>query len=302
MSAQTSTFTVNAGGGFDTFQIPSTAADVTTILNGGGGNDGFVVGDSVLGLAPVAGRLHLNGQADRGWSCITDAPGTDARTYTWDGSTGSLAWSAVTVEAATLAYVNLNGGLGDDVVAMLPGNVIDFYLEGGGANALDYSGYNADVYVNLRTGAASGTTGGITSIQYVLGGPGNDILVGAGNNVLAGGPGRDLLIGGATPSVLFGDFYEDFGEDIVIAGTTAYDENADALLAIRDYWAGADDYDTRVANLTTGTGVPLLDASTITYNGGPNLLLGGGGRDLVFARPDVDIFIDPEDGEMVVLI
>lgn len=47
--------------------------------------------------------------------------------------------------------------------------------------------------------------------------------------------------------MLFGDFFEDQGDDILIVGSAAYDEDFDALLAIRDYWAGTDDYATRVA-------------------------------------------------------
>lgn len=294
--------TVNAGTGADTFNVPSTPISsapggMVTTLNGGDGVDLFNIG--VGQLAGIMARVHLDGQAGGGTAVVSDAANATAREdYRWNGS--ALLWSGTTLEAANLSSLLLLAGLGDDVVAILPGAGVPFSYNGsGGANALDYSGYNTDVYVNFNTGVATGTVA-ITNMQYVLGGPGNDLLVGAGNNVLAGGPGRDVLIGGAAPSVLFGDFFEDLGDDIVIAGSTIYDTNDAALLAIRDYWAGGDDYDTRVANLTTGTGVPLLDASTITYNGGPNLLLGGGGRDLFFINPGIDVLIDPEDGEVVI--
>jgi hypothetical protein len=53
--------------------------------------------------------------------------------------------------------------------------------------------------------------------------------------------------------------------------------------AIAAYWAGADDYGTRVANLRSGTGVPLLDATTVTGNGGGNTLTGTGALALLYS-------------------
>ena len=55
-----------------------------------------------------------------------------------------------------------------------------------------------------------------------------------------------------------------------------------SLKAIMDYWSGtADDYGTRVANLLSGNGVPLLDPTMVTNNGGGNTLManhGGAGE------------------------
>ena len=55
-----------------------------------------------------------------------------------------------------------------------------------------------------------------------------------------------------------------------------------SLRAILEYWAGSDDYTTRVANLTAGNGVPRLDASTVTSNAGGDTLTGGPGLDLFY--------------------
>lgn len=94
-------------------------------------------------------------------------------------------------------------------------------------------------------------------------------------------------------------------DDILVAGTTAYGQepgNA-SLVALMTYWSTTmDDYNTRVANLTTGNGVPLLDATTVTGNGGGNTLMGNGGFNLWYANPardrdpdyhpDAEFFID----------
>ena len=59
-----------------------------------------------------------------------------------------------------------------------------------------------------------------------------------------------------------------------------------------NYWSStADDYATRVANLLSGNGVPLLDASMVHDNGGGNTLMGNHGgageMKLLWVGPDV---------------
>src|SRR5262249_14849302 len=203
---------------------------------------------------------------------------------------------------------NLTGGSGDDRFVFGNGVSVSGRLDGGsGTNTLDYSAYRRNVLVNLQTGLGTGG-GGLASIKNVLGGSGGpagsyNLLVGNGGNVLTGGNGRrNLLIAGGLHSTLIGGD----GDDILIAGTTAYDTEAGmvSLRALMDYWAGtADDYDTRVGNLTSGTGVPLLNATTVFGNGGSNTLTGGPGRDLFFANLDLgDILADLEDCEVVLSI
>jgi Ca2+-binding RTX toxin-like protein len=88
----------------------------------------------------------------------------------------------------------------------------------------------------------------------LTGGSGNDVLLGgAGNDTLTGGAGRDLLIGGDGQDQLTGS--DDAQDDILIAGTTAFDANA-APKAIMAEWTSGHDYNTRVNNLTNGSGSP----------------------------------------------
>jgi hypothetical protein len=138
------------------------------------------------------------------------------------------------------------------------------------------------VLVDLQTGSATGVGTGIANIQNVTGGSGGgagvyNILVGNGSNVLTGGDGRrNLLIAGASASTLIGGN----DDDILIGGTTAYDTEAGlaSLQAIMAYWSSTtDDYATRVANLLSGNGVPLLNATMVTNNGGGNTLMGNHG-------------------------
>jgi hypothetical protein len=103
------------------------------------------------------------------------------------------------------------------------------------------------------------------------------VLIGNGSNVLTGGDGRlNLLIAGGSASTLLGGN----DDDILIGGTTAYDTEAGlvSLQAIMNYWSSTtDDYATRVANLLSSNGVPLLEATMVTNNGGGNTMMGNHG-------------------------
>ena len=75
------------------------------------------------------------------------------------------------------------------------------------------------------------------------------------------------------------------------------------------YWsATADDYATRVGNLLSGNGVPLLDATKVFNNGGGNTLLGnnGGAGELnLFHGSDPsteNTDYNPAAGELFVLV
>jgi hypothetical protein len=205
-------------------------------------------------------------------------------------------------------FQNLSGGPGTTLFDFDDGATVSGNIDGGtGLSTLSYASYQTSVIVNLQTSTATGVGGAVSNIQSVIGGDGGgdfglyNLLVGNGGNVLIGGNGRrNLLIAGGTASTLQGGG----GEDLLIGGTTAYDTESDnaSLIAIMSEWARTDeDYATRVGNLTSGSGVPLLDATTVTGNGGGNTLLGGRGLDLFYGdrvndatdwNPDTETFID----------
>jgi hypothetical protein len=238
--------------------------------------------------------------------------GAGANTLVGTGSANT--WNITVNDAGTLSsaaavasfsgFQNLTGGAADNAFVFRDGQGVSGAITGGnGTNALDYSAYTTNVLVNLQTSTATGIGGGIANIQNVIGGNGGpvgtyNILVGNGGNVLTGGNGRsNLLIAGGSASQLFGGS----GGDILIGGTTAYDTEADmaSLQAIMAYWTSADDFGTRVNNLTTGNGVPLLDATTAQSNGGGNTLQSGGGLDLIFGSIALDIH-NRQDGEVFI--
>jgi hypothetical protein len=171
-----------------------------------------------------------------------------------------------------------SGGNTFNVQGLLAGTTMS--LNGGsGTNTLDYTGYTGNVITDLQTGVATGFSS-IANIQNVTGASGGgaqglyNLLIGNGGNVLTGGTGRrNILVAGGSGSTLIGGSQD----DLLIGGTTSYDNdpNDPGLLnwqQIAAYWAGTDDFATRMANLASGTGVPLLDATTVTGNGGGNTM------------------------------
>src|SRR5262249_20629850 len=109
-----------------------------------------------------------------------------------------------------------------------------------------------------------------------FGGDGNDTINVSGSNVgnvLLGGGGSDLLIGGLGPDVLIGGtgpstLRAGSGGDILIGGTTSFDNNAAALAAVLAEWSRTDaDYTTRIAHLmgTMSGGLNHNSDSSVFY-------------------------------------
>jgi hypothetical protein len=218
------------------------------------------------------------------------------------------------------------GGAGNDtIVAGSGSNSID---GGGGVNTLVESG-NVDfkltggttkVSGSLTKGSATDTlvlnhiqavqlslTGpdshtidgtGFTGLETLMGGTGNDtLLAGSGNDVLVGGSGNDLLVAGNGKDMLIAgsgtaSMKAGSGGDLLIGGSTIYDNNMAALNAIMAEWTSTlDSYAVRIKRLMgtmTGgrNGKTLLTAGatgTVTNNQHANTLTGGAGMDWYFA-------------------
>src|SRR5690606_19760461 len=127
----------------------------------------------------------------------------------------------------------ITGNDGDNVLSGLGGDDI---LDGGaGTDTASYAGDTAGVMADLSSGFAVGAAAGtdtLVSIENVVGGAGDDVIVGtAGANVLSGGAGDDTLTGGAGDDVLIGGEGVD---TVTIAG--AYDAGSLAYDAGNGVW------------------------------------------------------------------
>jgi hypothetical protein len=284
-SVSVKSLTVTGGPGTNSYTITGTpvATFGGVLLNTGGGNDTVGV-QSASAAVTIVGTGGLNTLIGMSAANSWEVSGTNA---------GKLTGSAYAVPVSFAGIQNLTaGGGGPDYFLFDDGGRLDGNLAGSGNDTVDYTPYASSVVVDLQTGSATGVGGSLSGMLTVIGGSGApgtggvyNLLIGSGFKTLTGGTGRRniLVAGGGTngpPSTLnAGD-----GEDLLIGGTTTYDTEAGLVswLQIAAYWAGTDDYFTRVANLTSGNGVPLLDATTVTGNGGSNVMNGNGALALIY--------------------
>jgi hypothetical protein len=144
-------------------------------------------------------------------------------------------------------------------------------------------------------------SGSLAHSAWLYGGGGNDRLKGgAGHDVLSGGAGDDLLVGGAGRDLLVGGTGADrivgnADDDILIAGTTAFDDDVAALCAIMAEWTSERSYAERTANLrgtTSGglNGAYVLETegagATVFDDDAADVLTGSAGQDWFFANLD----------------
>ena len=142
----------------------------------------------------------------------------------------------------------LKGGRGDDILRSRGGNDT---IHGDAGNDLIYGGDGDDV---LRGGSGNDQIYGNGGDDSLFGNDGDDALFGqAGNDILVGGAGndelwgdspllpgaRDLLIGGKGSDTLRGGPKE----DILVNGSTTYDNSLSGLSSILRKWSdGIDRY------------------------------------------------------------
>jgi Ca2+-binding RTX toxin-like protein len=237
---------LNAGAAGDTVDVRSNSPSVT--VNGRGGVDTLLAPD---------------------------------RHNTWS-ITGANAGN-VTGNLSFLSVENLMGNRSTDWFAFSDGAGLSGIIDGrGGSDTLDYMLRTATVTVRLSTGTATGT-GGVRSIENVLGGGGNDLLIGDSSaNILRGRGGRDVVIGGWGADMLYGDD----GQDLLISGATDHDTNDLALFAVLSEWSRGDQtYAQRIENLTDGGGLNgdyRLDWTTVHEDSVADTLRGGSALDWFF--------------------
>jgi Ca2+-binding RTX toxin-like protein len=188
------------------------------------------------------------------------------------------------------------GGTDTDHFTIHPTGGLSIVSGGLGSNTLDYSLWTTPVRVNLAMSSASAVGNGdpnqLADIHHVLGGAGDDILIGnAEMNTLTGGAGRDLLIGREGTDTLDGGA----GDNILIGGSTIHDLDQAALSAVMAEWTRTDltgtaqfQYDTRILHLKTGrgyNGAYRLRVNEVIDDGAADTLMSGVDLDWYFVFP-----------------
>jgi hypothetical protein len=271
---------IHGGGNFSTgagTTMNITGTPASTSLDSGAGNDQL----NVQGSAGLTGALAINGGGGNNMLIGPNVTNTWAITSPNGGTLdGTVTFTSIQ---------NLTGGTAKDTFVFSRGKGVTGVIDGcGGFDTLDYGLYTSDVTVNLLAGTATGT-GGVSNVENVLGSQGNDILVGDANaNLLVGGGGRNLIIGGGVADRIVGGR----GDNILIGGTTIYDAEVAALVAIMAEFTRTDEgFDLRVSNIQNGRGLLKgtgirLNRTTVHADGSPDQLWSGLGRNWFLVDSD----------------
>ena len=317
---------LNGGDGNDTLD----GGDGADTMWGGAGDDVFIVGDGDV-FAEAGGQgtdlillrraaIILSGQHI-------------------ENVTGDLAGQAFSITGNTLANRltggaladTLNGSTGNDTLAgglgndslmggsghdLLDGGNDADTLSGGaghdtliGGAGLDWASYaeltsGQAVTVNLVTGSATGAAGRdlLSGIENLLGGAGNDSLLGDGlanrllggngNDTLDGGAGADLMVGGNGDDVFIvgdGDVVREArgeGIDLILLRRAVMNLNGGHVENVKGDIAGQAFVITgnSLANILTGGAL----ADTLDGGASHDTLIGGAGNDTLFGNTGND--------------
>lgn len=250
LTAYTTAVTVDmSGGGDDLIQLSNATGNIVAFssndeLDAGAGNDSIALGSGsdtiradVDGTNPTTGTIDLDQISGLENIVVNASTGTDVVSLTFDAVT-STTTETITIDGSDLTGVS-------DTISITNGiGAVDkrFHITGG---------VNGDTLAGAAGAAASGDT--------ILGGTGNDSLVGNGGlDVLQGEAGNDTLVGGASNDSLNGGA----GSDAITAN--AGNDTIDGGDSDDTITMGANfTFDDRIDGGAQGTG-----GDTLSVNGG----------------------------------
>ncbi len=292
---------INTGGGNDRVTLQSVAGNL--LVQGGSGNDTFVVGGSAPTIQSPTGSVVLIGGS--GGANQIDASGNvDFTLSNWNLTlSNGDSFSLQSIQQAVLT-----GGGGDNTFDLSNWTGSGTLIGGGDGTLLSYSLGDQTLTDTSLVRADGGTfilsgidqadlTGGpdnnildasgFSGSVWLYGGAGNDTLrAGSGTAYLDGGSGQDTLVGGAGDDTLVG---ANGSGDIITGGAgtdTIYgSQGADTITggAGSDtiYGGGAGSF------ISGGTGPDTIIAGgnndTIYGNGGQDVIVAGGSNDVIYA-------------------
>jgi hypothetical protein len=222
-----------------------------------------------------------------------------------DNGTSTVATTSITISSVALEddpslpgqkALAVGGTMGNDTIVFNPGGksgAVQVIINGIPQGTFSPTGHL--IAYGLAGDDTIQVAGALTLPTILFGGDGNDTIKGGnGNNIIVGGAGNDTLIGGSGRDILIGGDGADTltgngDDDILIAGTTDYDTNEEALCALMAEWGRIDEtYATRVNDLINGIssgGVTChLDSSTVHTDAAIDVLTGSSGTDWFFAQ------------------
>ena len=276
---------LNGGGGIDTVSYSSAASGVSVNLGSSsqqytGSTTGY---DTVVFIENILGSAYSDTLTGNGLANRIDGGNGDDRIY---GGTGNDL---------------LDGGFGFDVID-----------GGSGVDTTSYVFYSGSISANLTAGVVSFPGNStlvdtLISIENILSGSGNDIIVGSsvanlinagnGSDIITGGGGADILIGGLGNDVfVFGSTADSngFSRDVIRGdGATVAFSGAGATLGDRIDVSGIDANSTLLGNQFFRFGLTGIGTISLAETGTSTLVRGNTDYDA-----DYEFILAIEDGSV----
>lgn len=271
---------LEAGRGHDIFHILSTAAGVTTTLNGGDGRDQFAFGDETGTMDAIRGPLTLNGQAGDNFVTFYDRASAAGHTYNFSGDTMTRDGMAPVRHSGMIQLI-LDTGAGDDRIEWRLTGELPFLNWGDQAGTDTLIGPDA------------------VNVWRLIGGGVSDELY-ANGTLVAFFSGADNLTGGADVDTFgFSDGAGVSGFLYDLGGVNRLDYSAytTPVYVLLDYYyaTGVGSFVYGIQNVTGGAGDDILhgDAANNALNGGGgnDILVGGDGNDALDGGAGRDLLI-----------
>jgi hypothetical protein len=237
------------------------------VLVGGSGIETFVLGSSQGAATKVKGGAGTNTLVGANVANTWNITGANA------GKINGIAFSGIQ---------NLKGNAGIDTFKFANGGSVTGLISGGGASdKLDYSAVASPITVNLQTSTAT-LTGGIAGIASLVGGSGNNTLVGSDtsntwlinstnsgtlNNTFSFS-GIGNLTGGAG-----NDTFKFAANNVGVTGVVSGGGGTDAL----NYTAWTSSITVNLQTLTATRTGGIAAISTVAAGSGTNTLVGPNG-------------------------
>jgi Ca2+-binding RTX toxin-like protein len=307
------------GTGNDLFDVSEWRVGPVRVEGGPGGTDMIRVQLAPSGISGSPGAtatLTNAGIAFTGGTGAFDMVGIEAVTVV------GTDWNDVIDASQFSGWASLDGGAGDDVLHAGPGVNwlfggvgndrfvfrmnggafdMDVVSGGGGVDQMDFSNFSVGITLDLSlVGVAQVVAAGeqgvaltALDVESVVGGTGNDVLIGnALDNGFTGGLGSDTIVGAG-------------GVDVLV-------ETGDASFTLTDVQlvrsGGGSDILSSIERvmLTGGAGANVLDATAYTGvavlsgEGGNDTLLGGTGNDMLTGGAGDDVLRGGNGGDTYV--
>jgi Ca2+-binding RTX toxin-like protein len=297
---------ITGGNGSDIIG-PQEGPDPGDVFSGGAGFDFIDYEGWNQGVT-----VSLDGKANDGADCPTNCDDDNVKpdiesirgTHYNDVLAGGPGPQAQTIEGLDGTNVLRGGGGNDDLSG---GTGQDTFYGGPGFDIVSFFSETNPITVTLDGKANDGAAGEHDNVkpdvEEVIGGPGNDHLIGdskantliggQGNDVLKGGGGNDTLDGGGIglgpdgSDVFFGGSGADtVVEDSPIGNLTLSLDGKTNDQVVGDPSQGVDNIHTDVENVTGGVG-----NDRIVGDGVANILSGGAGNDTLIGKGGSDVLV-----------